>query len=642
MISLDLFELFVTLNLDAKNFMRGIGQQRRTVSDFAGNIQKKTGAAAVAVGHLAAQAVTKAVSAAASVTKQALNVVKEYEQNLGGSEAVWGEWAASIQTTSTKAFKTMGLSASDYLATANQMGSLFKGAGFTTGEAMEKTTQAMQRAADVASIMGIDADWAMESIAGLAKGNFTMMDNLGVAINDTTLANYAMEKGIKKSTKAMSTQEKIGLALELFMERTADYAGNYAKENDTLAGSYEVLSAAYENMLIGQEGATDDFVDALEMATKATLKNLGQIIPRLGSSMWQAIQKAAPKVKAAFVDLWDNKLPGIVTNGANAIITGINDIFGTDIPTISQIEFPTWAEIEASFSTWWESTKESLQSAATWVLNLFENPSESGEQIRTAISGWWTDTAVPALASASQWALSLFGMPVEDNATIFEHVNAWWQTIVSVVSDTCSWALQLFGVPTEKAEAITETIEGWWTGIGDILTAVCSWILGLPTPPSAAETIQKIKDWWEDVKNNVKLTLSFGLEFGGSVNNANKWAQKPIEEKQNDAATLFDMAIHPWKYKEHRVGLDYVPYDGYLSQLHAGEAVLTRTEAERWRRGEGNGGGVEIDYSRLASAVALAVSGISVNMDGQAVGRLVSPTVSREIAHEAKARRFSR
>lgn len=575
---MNLFELFVTLNLDAKNLMRGIGQQRQKISDFAVTIQKKTSAAAVAVGHLAAQTVTKTVSTAVSVTKQALNVVKEYEQNLGGSEAVWGEWADSIQAKSTKAFKTMGLSASDYLATANQMGSLFKGAGFTTGEAMEKTTQAMQRAADVASIMGIDADWAMESIAGLAKGNFTMMDNLGVAINDTTLANYALEKGIKKSTSAMTTQEKIGLALELFMERTADYAGNYAKENDTLAGSYEVLSAAYENMLIGQEGATDDFVDALEMAAKATLKNLGQIIPRLGSSMWQAIQKAAPKVKAAFVDLWDNKLPEIVTNGANAIITGINDIFGTNIPTISEIKLPTWAEMEEAVSTWWESVSESISSIFSFIdfSYVFDNAVSFVEDF---IAGLKT---VGAWCTENQEIVTAFAVAV---GAVLLAMNPSAAIIAGLALIISNW------------NAIKSAIESAITSLKNFL--------GIKSEKEVRVTIHYSKT---------------GTIHGGGVGNR----------------------FGEYEYTPNRVGLDYVPYDGYLSQLHAGEAVLTRTEAERWRRGEGNGGGVEIDYSRLASAVALAVSGISVNMDGQAVGRLVSPTVSREIAHEAKARRFSR
>ena len=59
----------------------------------------------------------------------------------------------------------------------------------------------MQRAADVASIMGIDVSSAMQAIEGAAKGNFTMMDNLGVAMNDTALKAYALENGLIKTDK---------------------------------------------------------------------------------------------------------------------------------------------------------------------------------------------------------------------------------------------------------------------------------------------------------------------------------------------------------------------------------------------------------------------------------------------------------
>jgi hypothetical protein len=33
-------------------------------------------------------------------------------------------------------------------------------------------------------------------------------------------------------------------------------------------------------------------------------------------------------------------------------------------------------------------------------------------------------------------------------------------------------------------------------------------------------------------------------------------------------------------------GLYYVPFDGYISELHKGEAVLTATEAAAWRAGK--------------------------------------------------------
>ena len=63
----------------------------------------------------------------------------------------------------------MGLSASDYMATANKMGSLFQGSGVSIEKSVNLTADAMQRAADVASVMGLDTSMAMESIAGAAK-----------------------------------------------------------------------------------------------------------------------------------------------------------------------------------------------------------------------------------------------------------------------------------------------------------------------------------------------------------------------------------------------------------------------------------------------------------------------------------------
>lgn len=232
---------------------------------------------------------------AITLITKSLGSTKELEQNLGGSEAVFADYAKTVQKTGQKAYKLLGLSQSDYLSTANQMGSLFKGLGYDAEEAANITMESMQRAADVASIMGIDTAWAMESIAGAAKGNFTMMDNLGVAINDTTLANYALEKGIKKSVSKMSTQEKVALALELFMENTAYATGQYAKENDTLAGSLTTLGAAWENFLAGTgETSVDDLVWALGNSIDVISLKLKELMPRLKEELPEMITKLTP------------------------------------------------------------------------------------------------------------------------------------------------------------------------------------------------------------------------------------------------------------------------------------------------------------------------------------------------------------
>lgn len=169
----------------------------------------------------------------------------ELEQQLGGVEVVFSEHAESMRKAAATAYKDMGLPESDYLAKANKMGALLKGSGFDTGYASAMSQQVMQRASDVASIMGVDVKDAMEAVAGAAKGNFTMMDNLGVAMNDTTLQAYAQEKGLGKLE---TTQQKVNAAMQMFLDKTEYAAGNYARENDTFSDSLTTAKAQLENM----------------------------------------------------------------------------------------------------------------------------------------------------------------------------------------------------------------------------------------------------------------------------------------------------------------------------------------------------------------------------------------------------------
>lgn len=191
-------------------------------------------------------AVASIVSTAAitSFFKTVVTEAGELEQNLGGASAVFKSYANTIQASAASAYSLLGLSQSDYLANANKIGALLQGSGFSIAQSTELTTKAMQRAADVASIMGLKSEEAMAAIAGAAKGNFTMMDNLGVAINDTTLQIYAQEKGLGKLE---TTQQKVNAAMQMFIEKTEYAAGNYAKENETFAGSFQTLNAEIEN-----------------------------------------------------------------------------------------------------------------------------------------------------------------------------------------------------------------------------------------------------------------------------------------------------------------------------------------------------------------------------------------------------------
>lgn len=356
---MDLFNLAARLTLDSSNYEKGIKNARESGKGLANNIQHTLSTAAKALTVTVGAAYTAAAGVVTKVTKDAFSAYAELEQNIGGSEVVFKNYASTIQKHATEAYKNMGVSANEYLETANKIGSLLQGSGFSEGEATELTMDVMQRAADQASIMGISTSAAFEAITGAAKGNFTMMDNLGVAINATTIEEYALSKGIKKSYNEMSTAEKVGLAFELFMDKTADSAGNYAKENGTLAGSMSTLKAAWSNLLAGVGGSDEvieslnGFLDALGDAADKILPNLfpaleaivqkvSERLPGFIERMLPVILETAGNIVKALPDL----LSSVLTGTANGIITILNETFGLNLPKIDKIKFPSFDEIK--------------------------------------------------------------------------------------------------------------------------------------------------------------------------------------------------------------------------------------------------------------------------------------------------------
>ncbi|MDE7234975.1 MAG: hypothetical protein K2N29_07985, partial [Ruminiclostridium sp.] len=236
-------ELNVKITADTSDFTSGIKKAGGAAEDLGDGAEN----AATRIGNTFRALKTELVTLGiGKLLKDSVNFAGDLEQNIGGAESVFKSYSGMIRDTAKEAATSLGLAESDYLATATKMGALFQGTGLSAEKSADMTVKAMQRAADVASIMGIGIDEAMNSITGAAKGNFTMMDNLGVAINDTTLQIYAQEKGLGKLE---TTQQKVNAAMQMFMDKTEYAAGNYAKENDTYAGSLNTLKAEFQNFM---------------------------------------------------------------------------------------------------------------------------------------------------------------------------------------------------------------------------------------------------------------------------------------------------------------------------------------------------------------------------------------------------------
>ena len=256
------------------------------------------------------------VAAGAAVYKLGKAVVEQFgqlEQNLGGSEAVFGEYAASIQKTGEDAYRNLGVSQSEYLATANKMGALFQGVGVDQQTSLALTEKAMQRAADMASVMGIETSAALEAVTGAAKGNFTMMDNLGVAMNATSIQAYALAKGLDFTWSSATQAQKAEVAMQMFFENTEQYAGNFARESSqTITGSIGMLKAAAQSWVAGLGNANADTLALTRNMTDAFRTVMTNITPVL-----ENIVKALPDALDAILSEVSGILPTLVSTAAS-------------------------------------------------------------------------------------------------------------------------------------------------------------------------------------------------------------------------------------------------------------------------------------------------------------------------------------
>ena len=157
-----------------------------------------------------------------------------------------------------------------------------------------------------------------------------------------------------------------------------------------------------------------------------------------------------------------------------------------------------------------------------------------------------------------------------------------------------------------------------WTTMKGVLDALRSGDAQLKTQVTNIEgTLSRLNKYGIFLTYNGETA---GIAYSGTAGTkANGKAPKWDELNEQYGVTI----------TPHANGLDYVPYDGYLAELHKGESVLTAEEAALYRNRANRPG---FDYDNLSGAVwANAPSmGGDVYLDGRIVGRIISERQGNE------------
>jgi hypothetical protein len=438
----------------------------------AGTIGKKFANAGKMIGSAVLTGATVAGTALIGLVGKSVQMAGELEQQIGGTEAVFGDFASQVQEQANKSYSTMGTSANQYMATINKMGALMQGSGIDQQKSMDLSAAAMQRTADVASIMGIDIEMAMESVAGAAKGNFMMMDNLGVAMNATSIEAYALSKGVDKSFNSMTKAEQVGYAMEMFLEKTAYATGNYTKENETFAGSLQTLKASFSNFMAG----TGDISAVIDSVVS------------FGTILVEKIIEMAPKVINGIVELFNAiipLLPQLMQQLLPPVINGLFALMNALIPMIPQIVQIVVDMIPMIVTGLLEMLPTLLQAGITLIVALIQGMAEL------------LPTMIPQIIDAIIKLVPLLikKLPLFVNAGlkliigllsgIIQALPRIWAELPNIISKIIGYFAQL---PGQMIKYGKNLVSGLWSGISNSF----SWIKN------------KIKGWIGDVMSFIK------------------------------------------------------------------------------------------------------------------------------------------
>lgn len=318
------------------------------------------------IGAAAVNMAAKAASAFVDLTKQALDSVGSYEQNIGGVETLFKDSADTVIANAKRAYETAGMSANEYMQNVTSFSaSLLQSLGGDTAAAAEYADQAIIDMSDNANKMGTDIASIQNAYQGFAKQNYTMLDNLKLGYGGT---KEEMQRLIDDANKVkVANGEMADLTIDSFADVTEaihiiqtemGITGTTSKEAaSTIEGSMASAKAAYDNFLNGSISA-EEFAATVGTAAQNIVNNLSEIVTRfstelpvlieaLGEQLPGLVQTVGPPLFKAvtallgslFKLLLDN-IPGMVDGGVklllglvDGLIDGIPDLIAA-IPKI--------------------------------------------------------------------------------------------------------------------------------------------------------------------------------------------------------------------------------------------------------------------------------------------------------------------
>lgn len=536
---MDVFDLFAKISLDSSEYEKGLKNAKSSASGLTG-LFGKVGSAASTVGKgifnvatnvakVSVAATTAGAAAVSALTTLAVNSYADYEQLVGGVKTLYKTSADKVQQYAADAYKTAGLSANEYMNTATTFAAaLVSSLGGDTEQAAELANTAIGDMSDNANKMGTDMESIQNAYNGFSKQNYTMLDNLKLGYGGT---KQEMQRLLDDANKLNAAQ------------------GNYTKYSidsyaDVVSAIHDVQNAMGITGTTAKEASTT--IQGSVNATKSAWSNLvtgiaddnanfEQLISNFVDSATTAASNILPRIEAAL-------------NGAAKLIESLVPPIMAELPSLIETVLPKLAQsavnivqtlvtgISANAAQLIDSAIQIITVLGNGIYQMLPTVAQSALQIVLTLVSKLNENLPQMLDTAGQMLIAF----VEG---VSEHLPDIMLAAASIVETLLTYFIEHLPDIVEGAMQMGDAvIDGIIDGISAAWDSLVSWFNGL----------------WDNLFGNRSVNVD-------------------VNSSGTDGS--------------HAGGLDYVPYNNYVANLHRGEIVLTSEEATQYRKGNENAAG---------------------------------------------------
>lgn len=500
-----------------------------------------------------------------------------------------------------------------------------------------------------------DASVYLKQLGDISQGDSAKLNSLTLAFAQVSSAGKLSGQDLLQMINAgfnplQQIADVTGASIGDLKEAMAGGKGSAAFQAQVKAAQQEVKklgsnASAGAKMLaqIGDEGqiSADLVAEAMRLATEE------------GGLFYGAMEKQSQTYLGQMSTLKDN----LAALNAD-IFRGVFDALSTDVlPLANQYVNRLQSAFDAGgLSGMLGEAKNILSDLAVSI------KPPPWEDIKGEIASWWDGIIAPMLENI---LVSTFGVEPDKASEVIRTLTEFAGGIVGAVEGFFQVVFAVLEGDPGKAIGV---IAGLWGKVQGAIQGFFKKTFGIELP-NLGDVVRDIKVWWNGVKSQAKLTLGIGVELPSTVHTTSTGSEaggstgktfasggiltgtRRLLSRGGDIATVGEAgaeAILPLDILWQRMGLMLdASMNAHLARLEYSLApqlpsvTLEMPYAPSGRQEESKPVSLDLDYDRLTDTLTEAMGLVSVRMDGQAVGRLVTPAVSREMGKAILNRRYT-